>query len=688
MLTKYTITIGATEYAVPEECLMNWDEIAFSLSRSSYSGVMRSYSTQFVFVGTIRDRLWEHYLANGFNATASVAVHTITDTHEWEKQFEAPLDFSSIENEQGKLTINAIDNTLAAMLKAKKGQKYEFIVGEMPNEEVSVLRLLISNNARWNFSFPDGTAQSNWVDMLLNNAASAVITNDYVALYDEISVARTDHPENEFFAKVVQRGASLTVTVDCTVLCRLYNDDGTLPADGVINLMRLYESGGENVRENIVKICDNYITSKIVGGRNVVYSTVDDLIRHAGRNPVAGTFGIVGNYRSDQPEYLDDNVIYEYDGRMWEEKGSPRYYRQYREVFKEVTVSWGDLYVGDYLLLAINGTIRLAGGTMYLSWADPVNASINVKGIRPIDLAAKLVKAIYPDAEVTIADDEEELLADTFILPGESIRNLPGAKVYTTFQDFCSWMEAVFGYTYRIVGNVVQFVHRSEVFNDDDVKVIEHVRDVQYTVNDNLLYTEVDAGYGKKEYGEIDGRYEKNFTNYYATGYDVTDRKLSLISKYRADEYGIEFTARKGESVTKDDKADEDVFFCLAPFSGVSYIYEPGNNADFGPAMCVERNAGLIAAMGNGKAVTLTMTSSDGNNELEDITIAAGTALFSAGVLDFTTDDMREPADLNGLVQLDYQGYRYTGFISEMKARYGRENGFEYSLIVKDITTI
>ena len=92
--------------------------------------------------------------------------------------------------------------------------------------------------------------------------------------------------------------------------------------------------------------------------------------------------------------------------------------------------------------------------------------------------------------------------------------------------------------------------------------------------------------------------------------------------------------------------------------------------------------------VGNGAAVTLTMTSSDGHNDLSDITIPAGTALFTAGEIEFSTDDMEMPIDLNALVQLDYNGYRIKGFIKEAECRFGRQNGVEYKLIVKEITEL
>ena len=203
----------------------------------------------------------------------------------------------------------------------------------------------------------------------------------------------------------------------------------------------------------------------------------------------------------------------------------------------------------------------------------------------------------------------------------------------------------------------------------------------------DLIYAEVQAGYAKKDYGEINGRYEKNFTNYYTTGYNATDKKLQLISKYRADVYGIEFTARKSESETKDDKADEDVFVLQASSSGGTISYD-NTNTIFSPAMCIDSNKSFIAALGNGKAITLTMTSSDGDNELSNISIVAGTALFTASKIEFKTDDMIIPEDCEGVLQFDHGGYRFKGYISKAEASYGRQSGVEYTLIVKSITKL
>lgn len=697
MLTKYTITIGATEYDVPEDCLANWDDISFSLKRTDYSGVMRSYSTQFVFVGDIREMLWSEYLANGFQASASVAVHTITDTHEWEKKFEAPLDFSSLEDEQGKLTINAIDNTLASLLKSKKGQKYQFPVSEFNLTNVQMGRIAFANSQK--YKLPRESNPSGNVDVRKDDANSIVISTAYIEPADE-STGYDGTSINRFFAKVNTAPSPLIrIAFEGYVLYRLHRDSST-----VAELQLGYWVDDANPHYKVwSKFCDNDISKEFRYGilRNkwigksthANYATLDALKAAAAANTdiiglYPGYFGIVGPNQYPNESYWTDNSVYEYNGSTWVSAGSPANFSTVKQV--TASASMNALATNEYPMLQLNNSMRIYSGRVTMTWTDPAQNTITAGGIEPVDLLQRLVDSISPGATASIAEDDAGLLADTYIIPAESLRMMPEAKVFSTFQQFAEWMEAVFGYTYRVVGNEVQFVHRSEVFDSSSVKVIERFRDVKYSVDDGIIYSEVNAGYGKKEYGEINGRLETNFTNYYSTGYSATDRKLSLVSKYRADSYGIEFTIRKGEkeNETKDDKNDEDVFFLCAEMDSGLIKYDASKNAAYAPDVCVENNAGLIAAMGNGAAVTLTMTSSDGNNALSDIEIPAGSALFSAGILDFTTDDMNEPAVLDGLVQLQHKGFLYTGFISEVKARFGRQNGFDYTLIVKEITEL
>lgn len=707
MLTKYTLTIGSTEYDIPDECLKNWDEISFSLKRTDYSGVMRSFSTSFEFVGAIKTLLWNLYLDDGFHAEAKVAVFTITNTHEWVKQYEAALDFSTIEIEDGTMSINALDNNLAALIKAKNSQKYEYPVEDFTAHWINVGRIALMNSAVMDFTTENNvrsTATWDCIDLELNENKSAVVSEAY------IKPSSVEDSSNSFFAMCVQHGVDLSLDLEFKGTVRCYycpyilakNPDGTKGPSSSIDVGR-FEIWVDNQLNNAsfvkledVAFNDNLRWKKINGVlvdvlvRANAYSTLSDLrsaaVTKYGSYIPNGVFGVVGSATgSSTAAYWTDNTVYEYNGRTWNAKGIPEQYYQDREVDVKTTISASNLWNDTHIRLRVNNTMTFRGGTLTLTWSDPISSTISCRGIQPVDLAQRLLDSITGGGTtVAITADSAGLLANTYILCGEALRRISGAKVYTTWKDFCTWMEVVFGYTYSISGDTITFLPRSSVFPGTVVKQIESFNEFNYTVNDNLIYASVEVGYPKKEYGEIDGRYETNFTSYYETGYNTTDKKLSLSSKYRADRYGIEYTVRKGENKSTDDKADEDVFFVITASSS----YTPGDQTAFAPSVCVENNKAYIAALGNGNAVSLTMTSSDGNNVLEDIVIAAGEALFSAGEIEFTTDDMDMPSNVNALVQLDHNGFRYKGFIQEVECRYGKRNGVKYNLIVKEITEI
>ena len=704
MRTKFHIITGGTSHEVPNTDIKNWDEIKYTLERKDFSGVMRYFSTEFAFVGETFALLLDLYMADGFLAVAEVAVSTKNNDWTYTEQFRCPLDFSSLKIENGILTINAIDNTLASLLKSKKGQKYEFPMSQFEISSVMIERMAFANCAKYDLPNPSNAAGI--VDARVDNSASTIISTEYVEPSDASS-GYDGTSEQRHFASIKGYGVTLNISVQATVRCYLNPNYGAVanPEDGIAEMALGYWDGTLSVPRFVRKavLFDNDISKKRINGiiRNLWvgklnhrnYATLDALKSEAENSSdgiFTGTFGVVGSATYPNESYWTDNEVYEYTGfGTWAPMGPPAFY--YKDRFSSGSYALTGLEPDQHFpMLQLTYGMIYTAATMTMTWTDPARHSYAYNGIKPLHLLNAIVTSISPTATVSIADDAAGLLAKTFIFPAEALRQMAGAKVYSTFQQFADWMGAVFGYTYRVVGNEVQFLPRSDVFADGDVKVIAEAKSIKYAVDTNLIYSEVDAGYSKKEYGEINGRLETNFTNYYATGYNANDRKLSLISKYRADAYGIEFTLRKGEKSgdTTDDKNDEDVFFASAVEDDGSLKYAVGDNVAYAPAVCVANNAGYIAAMGNGAAVVLTMTSSDGNNALADITIPAGTALFTAGRLSFVTDDMIDPVSLDGLIEVERDGFRIRGYISKAEARFGRQNGMEYELIIKDITKL
>ncbi len=703
MRTKFHIITNGVSHEVSPTDIKNWDEVKFTLERKDFSGVMRSFSSDFEFVGAAFTLLRDLYLADGFLAAAEIAVSTKNNDWTYTEQFRCPLDFSTVEIENGVMAISCIDNTLAGLIKAQKSTKYQFDVADLDTEFVEVRRIAISNSQQFGFLYSETNRQTY---PELKKGRDSIVTTTYIEPHDETH----GEPAESFFAKVLTIGATMQVHVTGLVRCYFsptkkglnYADGNTLNDIPICDLqVRTLEIDQSDYvvwttlfNDDLLhfRVHGTMINALIGGSKDVVFNSLDDLKAAAG-TLYNGKFGVVrgegGSNNPSYPSYWLHNTVYEYQNGHWINKGAPEDYYQDRSVSIGTSLDSTRLTEGCYVQLWCTEKLKFQYATMVMTWNDPVSDPVVCRAVRPLTLATKIVQAISPSASVSIAEDDNGRLAKSYIVPGEVLRGISSAKVYSTFQQFAEWIEAVFGYTYRISGNVVEFDHRTAIFGTEVVKVIGNAGEVKYAVQDDLIYAEVQAGYAKKEYGEINGRYEKNFTNYYTTGYNSTDKKLQLISKYRADVYGIEFTVRKGESETKDDKADEDVFvlYCVSLQSSEFPVYLCGNEL-YNPSRCIANNAAFISVFGNGKAVTLTMASSDGNNELVDVPIAAGTALFTAGELEFKTDDMELPEDWDGLVQVDQDGYRYRGYINKAEASYGRQGGMEYKLIVKDITKL
>lgn len=705
MLTKFTLTIGSTVHELLEDCVKNWDQVSFSLKRTDYSGVMRSFSREFVFCNAAYDLLMDEYLTNGFSASAVIAVYTITNRWLWEKQFEAPLDFSTIEYEQGQLTINALDNTLASIIKAKKSTKYEFLVSDLNTERLILHRMSIKSSALMNVAVNTGahdyTGDTNIgiVGLTLNENGSKIMSTIYMEVSDQSNA-------NSFFMLCKEHGPSLGVRIHGLLRCWLSPLHFSLSASSPtpVQTMGLYTDDENDtfalratlLNDNILQYrYHGSVLSTVVGGSlQHVYADLNALKAAAASETLFNyKFGIVGGASYGSADYWNNNIVYEYVNGNWVNKGVAKDYYQDRQVDEGATVSDTNLISDTHVRLAVtstssslDATLTIQYATLDLLWEDPTGAVVECEVVRPVTLAQALLNKMTSGVTVVIDADTAGVIADTRLVAAETIRAIPFAKIYATFKDFADWMETVFGYTYKIEGNILTFTHRSNVFINSVSKVMDDVNGVKYHVNDSLIYADIEAGYAKKEYGEIDGRNEKNFMSYYSSPYTVTDNKLTLQSKFRADSYGIEFTLQKRDNETQDDKSDNDLFVLhIATVAGAT-AYRPTQNDVYGPSECVENNDGFIAAMGNGASVLLTMTSSDGANELENITCSGN--LFTVGELEFTTYDTTLPADLHALVQLDHGGYRYKGFIKEAEARFGKINGVEYTLIVKEITAL
>ncbi len=820
MLTKYILHIGSTNYELQADDLANWDEIRCSYKRANYDGVVRSFTSQFVFVNRAKELLMALYLKDRYNAKASISVHTIDDRWNYEKKFECPLDFSTISWDAYTLKLNCVDNSLAALIKANKGTKYEFAIGSDIIKDSTFLFNRLPIKEALTYEITEGRSDDSdgslYVPASENGRTYCGVLSDE-EIYIGGAILWNDDQTKDPGSYMIQA----LKDVDVHLLIRIEYNQCYNVGNGMVGSFQIIHSDGT--------------TSAIGGGSGISFSFGSQGYHYC------GSFNTESELRAEYPYSsivvngsAKDKYWAVVAGSVWKvnHKGSiertdwenqritPEAFRRTSWYFNVIA----PLKTGDKIaFITSGGGAHVYSSSFYFSW-ETKGSPCHVPAFKPSTIAESLLLKISEgkvNPRVFISNYDSRL-ANTIILAAESVRDIPGAKLYTSFNEFCEWMSAVFGYVYYIGDEVdsafksyrealggctstpyplseeawytnnqyyptsediiyfecygkfaaydghkwyaswpgqefynnpatglartdtifkikrwengsqqtklyyfesgsftpieyrgnasdiyhkfqsFYFVHRSEVMKPyAEIKVIENCRGLKYDVDSSSIYSTIKAGYDKKDYESVNGRDEFNFNNTYTTGCTVSDKTLSLISKYRADCYGIEFAAQKRGADSTDSTSDKDVFFVLAKDSdnGIKIpdlsceIQNAASselfNGVFSPMACIHANAGYIGLQAD--KMTLRFASSTGNSSIviggeamsDDITL--DTPLATCGIIEFTTDDVDDIANVDELIEVVSDGVLYRGFLKEVDIKYAKTEAAKYKLIVKDI---
>ena len=819
MLTKYYIEIDGTKHEIPQRCIKNWDEVKCAYKRADYSGITRSFTSQFEFVNEAYDMIMALYLRDGFNANAILSLYTITDRWEWEERFSAPLDFSSLTWDSHILKMNCIDNSLAAHIKANKGTKYEFAVGdEIPTATpMSYDRIPMVETLTFEIigeSYDD-------TDAMKVSAPPRKLTISHVGLITE-SVAVNGFlsyygdQKAESGERMLEIEKDVTLHIKAGIAFDMIN--GFQDISVIYNLYRTDTSGNESKlcqiggKSLFTKYCGEYDTPSLLPELGIVAMFSSAFV----------------NSTKSIWEFQPQPLVTEGEGIVkWVDT-----HKSFDEYMRTINVQEYDVnvFAGDKIWIGVEmspfGTldapnpvwVNILEQVIEISWGG-LGERETINTIKPKDLCEKILNRICM-GKISVGVDFSSFdarLANTYLLAAESVRAIAGAKIYSSFTEFVDWMQTVFGYTYflgprvkaqfkrtqeyslewpisatdhlnhsmcpggygrqvvnikgtpyfavlgddynddkslnfytkwegsesyndpatgkarldtlfydeydkngcffdssytlkRFEGDVsmgvcdtqtVHFVHRSELFRADSyVRQIPNIREVSYSVEAGAIYSAVTIGYEKQDYEGFNGRDEFNFNNTYSTGHTVNERKLSLMSKYRADCYGIEFAVQKRGQDTTDSTSDKDIFFVLTKMDNGNLVPDRSIsiqntisslvfNGAFSPMACVLANAGYIGMQA--KILHLEFASSTGNSNIVIAGMAMSgnieidTPLMTCGRVSFTTDEVDEPATENDLVEIESGGIIYRGFVEEAVFKFAKNEAVKYKLIVKDI---
>lgn len=654
-MNRYILIINGTPSILGKRSLKNWDEISYSLKRNDFSGVIRSFSSQFEFTEEAYNLLLDEYHVNYLKANAQIEVYSMDNERNKRLIYGSYLDFGSLEYDDTTVYINAVDNTLAAKIKAKKSTQYEYPVAELKEEKPLYYdRLLMQNSVNYIFGGSTNDDGNSFYDFDIKYTQSRYISPFMDVLDKEIIY----NPNLEF---------SMDESYDT-------------PTGGRIERYALVKNTGEDavmVSFDIDFVF--YITD--LSNQSIKVSFA---MHRSSRDASIISSEKIGSGMELNVKYKEDVLV------------SPGEYIYFLFNTHLDGGGWD----------GIKGKIVTKNNFLKLTFFSR-GKCVNIDLVSPYILLNRLIKSINEDKEGYIGEIEavdDCRLSSTMIMAAESARGLENAKLYTSFKKFCDWMEAVYGYVPDIADNKVVFKKRTSLFHSVIQKRISYTGDnFKVKVNSSLIYSLVRAGYDKQDYDSINGRDEFHFTNEYDTGITITDKALDLISPFRADPYGIEFLASKRGEDTTDRDSDNDTFFVGVNLPAGSDYYKLVReaysitgiisvssmfNVMFSPRSVIEANKEFIASF----ASNLRFASSSGNSDIvingvaENSDIVLTDPLFSVDTLNISAADGALPADVNALVEVQRNSKLYTCFVNELKYKIGRYDGVDYSLQIKNIS--
>lgn len=665
MYFRCQILINGISYEATDD-LKNWDDFELAYKRSDYDGVLRSFSTKFEFVNRSYNLLKEEYSKNYLSSSAGIAFYKRNNSWNWDKVFQCALDFSSYSDDGYTISINAIDDTLAAIIKAKRNIQYEYLVSELKPQSLYYDGLKFQYEAKY---VSGGTTVEDDANL------------QYIQFHGALQAEGGTRPATVSFPVYILDNGELPKRDSPLVFT-----DEPFTTDGSV---QIFAEALSNIDITLKLSFSFYVTADNAHG--TAYADVVLFVKRA--NGDLARFGVWRHIAGNIPTIVSELI--------------------------NISLNSGDSIGMDLLLynsatpITMTWTTYLRDFSLSVNFQSRINP-VNIDVLLLTTVAEKLLESMTDSSDYSVdiynyvpGGITRSRLSSCFIMPAESARNLPNAKLYTSFKKFCEFMEAEFGYVLVVEGNNVTFIHRYALFDNYVVKDLsDQINDYEYSVNSSLINTSVKVGYDKQDYDSINGRDEFRFTNEFSTGLKLTDNTLSFISPYRADAYGIEFLVQKRGEDTTDNDSDNDVFivgcqYATSAENGNLLLDRPYSssqllglispdtmfNIEYSPRFMLEANKAYIGACTN----MLKFTSSDGNSnvsiagikETDDFPI--DNRLFTVGEVDVETSEVDIPSNLSGLISLDYNGEAVHGYIKEMKINVGKTESVRYSLIVKEI---
>ncbi|MBF0651264.1 hypothetical protein IR083_20815 [Dysgonomonas sp. GY75] len=300
---------------------------------------------------------------------------------------------------------------------------------------------------------------------------------------------------------------------------------------------------------------------------------------------------------------------------------------------------------------------------------------------------------------------------------GETLRQFNEPKLHGSLNDLMEWLNLM-GYSYKYSGNQMIYSKRANLYDKNITAIVldpNEVANFEEEANDNHSYTSLEIGYKKETYDKAKGLLDPNATFNYSTGYiNSKEKKLSLISPYRADPVGFELILwdEVAKTTDTDSKNDNNIFVLQLTENASDYTVDTTSmmrvidyngysfdlfNGILNPHFLALRNndrLGIVAKLLkfastdgydkaripgviNGQPILLDILYTDIDVDKRERLFRPVNYTFEAG----TWKNLPELSVADGIVQFTYRGIVYRGFINSVEKVYGSEKKANWELL-------
>ena len=259
--------------------------------------------------------------------------------------------------------------------------------------------------------------------------------------------------------------------------------------------------------------------------------------------------------------HVYDNQLSSY---VYSETGNSPGSTQYSYINQNFTISKGEsLFILTYSLFAISTSFSIIEANIQLSSITTTFPQI-VPALRPLDLLKSLVKQAT-DGRYGVKSNYYSTNNKVVVTSGDSIRNVQDAKVYTTIKDWFKTYDSLDFIAIRNINGDIHIESFMDVYNalkDDGVTPnvildLGECIDVVFEPALDYFYDQIEYGYTKKDYRHPSGTLAFNTLNTSSISILNSKNKLSLVSPYSADCYGILFLIMDYQGDSTQDNPDD-----------------------------------------------------------------------------------------------------------------------------------